>query len=79
MSFDKDSALWLQKIKTIDLPKGNSYILVKNFESMFALYFKINSIPRYLLIDRNGKVFNINAPRPSKPELKKNLDKLLAN
>lgn len=79
LSFDKDTTSWLKKLKSIDLPKGNSYILVKNFESMFALYFKINSIPRYLIMDRNGKVFNVNAPRPSKPELKKILDKLLAN
>ena len=39
--------------------------------------YKIKGIPRFMVFDREGKVVTINAPRPSDPELKKLLLKLL--
>jgi len=36
------------------------------------------TIPRYIIIDKTGKIINDNAPRPSDPKLKILLDKLLA-
>jgi hypothetical protein len=34
------------------------------------LYYKIKTIPRYLLFDKNGIIIDDNAPRPSDNELK---------
>ena len=39
--------------------------------------YKIKGIHRFMVFDREGKVVTINAPRPSDPELKKLLLKLL--
>ena len=39
--------------------------------------YSINGIPRYVLIDREGKIIDHNAKRPSNPELVSQLQKLL--
>lgn len=49
----------------------------KNWTSDFIKSFGINSIPRFILIDPNGKVVKSDAARPSNPELQKQLDALL--
>lgn len=49
----------------------------KNWTSDFIMSFSINSIPRFILIDPNGKVVNANAARPSSPKLQTQLDELL--
>ena len=35
--------------------------------------YKINGIPRFIVIDRKGNVVSFDAPRPSNPALKKML------
>lgn len=49
----------------------------KNWTSDFMMSFSINSIPRFILIDPNGKVVNANVARPSSPKLQTQLDELL--
>jgi len=39
--------------------------------------YVVNTIPRFLLFDREGKIIDTNAKRPSQPELKKQLEALL--
>ena len=39
--------------------------------------YKFTTIPRFMVFDREGKVVSTNSPRPSNPELKKLLEKLL--
>jgi len=64
LSFDRKQEDWLKK--TISLSKTrNSFLLDKNFRSTFAEYFKLYSIPRYILIDKNGNILDDNTPRPS--------------
>lgn len=41
----------------------------KDFESDFIREYRINSIPRFILIDPDGNVVNPDAPRPSSPKL----------
>ena len=43
----------------------------KDFKSQFVTGYKINSIPRFILIGPDGIVINPDAPRPSSPKLKK--------
>ena len=38
--------------------------------------YLINGIPRFMLIDKNGNIINVNAPRPSSDELKEVLEGL---
>ncbi len=40
------------------------------FESDFVTEYKINSIPRFILIDPNGNIVNADAPRPSYSKIK---------
>jgi thiol-disulfide isomerase/thioredoxin len=39
--------------------------------------YNISSVPRYVLIDRNGKIISSNAPRPSNPKLREMIDAAL--
>jgi thiol-disulfide isomerase/thioredoxin len=48
-----------------------------NWSSAFVQAFGISSIPRFLLIDPQGKVVEADAARPSNPALREQLDKLL--
>ena len=36
--------------------------------------YKITGIPRFMVFDRRGNIVSVDAPRPSKPELKKMLE-----
>jgi len=40
--------------------------------------FKINMIPRYMLIDKKGNIVNPDAGRPGRPELRREINKYLA-
>ncbi|MEN9449007.1 TlpA disulfide reductase family protein [Sediminibacterium sp.] len=75
LSFDKSNFSWLRKMRALNIQK-NSYLLDNNFNSNFATYFGISSIPRYILIDKEGKLLLPNAPRPSEKKLNDELLKL---
>jgi thiol-disulfide isomerase/thioredoxin len=57
--------------------EGIQLIADKNWNSDFLLAYKINSIPRFILIDPTGKIIDADAARPSEPRLQKQLDTLL--
>lgn len=48
----------------------------KNWKSDFIQNYKINGIPRFILIDPNGNVVDANAPRPSSKKLVELFDSL---
>lgn len=75
LSFDRNKNDWINKNKQLGFEK-NSYLINKNFQSAFANYFNIVTIPRYLAFDKNGLLITKNAPRPSKKEV---IKKLLEN
>jgi thiol-disulfide isomerase/thioredoxin len=77
LSFDKNQKVWLAKSQNLEMNK-TSFLLTGNFNSKFAGHFDIISIPRYLIFDRNGKLFLANSPRPSKKEeMKKLMEELI--
>ena len=39
--------------------------------------YQVKSIPRFIVFDREGKIAESSAPRPSNPELKELLNELL--
>ena len=80
LSFDKNKESWINKVNELALNKTNCYLLSQDFKSIFAHYFDINSIPRYILIDRTGKVVSSNSIRPShQKEFETILKKLIAD
>eukprot|EP01133_Synstelium_polycarpum_P017555 gene17555-20947_t len=56
LSFDQDEKAWLAKSDELKLT-GNNYLLAKNFRSDMAQFYKITSIPRYFIYDKNGNPY----------------------
>jgi len=78
LSIDKmeDIDKW-KKYVTDNKLTGIQLIADKEWNSDFTKRFNVNSIPRFILIDPEGKIVNPNADRPSNPKLQVLLDKLL--
>lgn len=73
---DKDHEKWKNFVADKQLG-GIQLFADKNWKSDFMMSYGINSIPRFILIDPNGKIVKSDAARPSDPELQKQLDALL--
>lgn len=72
----KNRDKWLTFVKEKQL--GGVQLLADNaWASQFVQDYKINGIPRFILIGPNGEIVNADAPRPSSPELKTLLDSLV--
>ena len=76
VDLDKDFEKWKSFVTDKELG-GIQLFTDKNWNSDFIKSFSINSIPRFILIDPSGKVVHSDASRPSNPELKEELYKLL--
>ncbi len=78
ISFDEKKKMWDRYMEKTDL-KGIHIISPKAFESKMANAYGISNIPRFILIDQNGKLINADAPLPSSKEIKSILAKLAAS
>ncbi len=77
ISTDKSVSAWEKASVHEGLNKTlHNYLLVNAEESSLMKDFKIKTIPRYLLYDKNGVLVDSNAPRPSN---EKKIRKLLNN
>jgi thiol-disulfide isomerase/thioredoxin len=68
ISIDNDSAAWRKAVKDIGM-EGFQAISPANWSDGAGNFFYVNSIPRYMLIDKTGKVVDDNAKRPSDPSV----------
>ena len=48
-----------------------------SFKSKFIKAYGISSIPRFIIVDKEGKIYDENADKPSTESLKTTLDSLL--
>ena len=64
LSMDSNEEKWKKQVATEALP-WPQYLLPGNFKSEFAKYYGLESIPRFILVDRQGCIANGNMPRPS--------------
>jgi thiol-disulfide isomerase/thioredoxin len=72
----KDLEKWKTMVKDKEL--GGVQVFADNdWNSQFVKDYKINGIPRFILIDPNGNIVKADAERPSSPGLQEELDKLL--
>ena len=78
ISFDEKKEMWDRYLKKHPL-NGIQLISPKAFESKMANSYGISNIPRYILIDKEGKLINADAPLPSSTEIKSILAKLAAS
>ncbi|WIO74018.1 TlpA disulfide reductase family protein [Porticoccaceae bacterium LTM1] len=76
ISTDADKDEWLQFIEENEM-SGVQLHADGGSDSGLSKNYEINTIPRFLLFDKEGKIVDANARRPSSPELKAELLKLI--
>ncbi|MGA0560036.1 TlpA family protein disulfide reductase [Larkinella sp. VNQ87] len=79
ISIDKYRTAWERSMKQVDISKTESYWLPEAGLSNIVKQLHIKSIPRYIIMDKTGKVLNYDAPRPSDPKIREVFSKLLKN
>ena len=78
ISIDEDESRWKIAVKSEQLQQYVHNYIMFNFEkSDVNIKYKISTIPRFLLFDKNGKLIADDAPRPSNPKLIELIDKNL--
>ena len=71
LSMDKDILQWQLKSQEIGIDPDNSFVF-ENFKNQsFLTTNKVETIPRYILIDKAGNIISADAPSPDNIELKK--------
>ncbi|MFC1222236.1 TlpA family protein disulfide reductase [Pedobacter sp. BG31] len=76
LSIDTDQAKWQKMVEEKKL--SGLHLFTNNKGSMIGDY-EVTEIPRFILIDQNGKMVNFQAPRPSDPKLKTLIESTLSN
>jgi thiol-disulfide isomerase/thioredoxin len=74
LSIDAEKDAWYNSIKQLSFATEDHYWLQKGMESPLRKYLSLLSVPRYVILDKKGKIAHFNAPRPS--ETKKLADLL---
>ncbi len=64
----KNKEAWKKMIKEKGMV-GVQLFADKGWESEFVQGYGIRGIPRFIFLDRKGKIISANAPRPSDPRL----------
>lgn len=76
ISIDNTEEIWKKALNSLQL-EGEHALSPGGWNSFVAKYYKINSIPRYLLIDKKGNVVDQDAKRPSDDSTIQDILKLL--
>jgi len=77
IAIDENKKDWERANSEERLMGGVSFMLANNKTSTFVKQYTIQSIPRYMLVGKDGKIISTDAPRPSDPKLKELIDKHL--
>lgn len=75
ISIDNTQSVWKAAIEKLGI-EGTHGLSQGGWGSKATAVLGINSIPRYMILDKNGDVVDPNAPRPSDPNLYSILKKL---
>lgn len=67
ISIDDDKAKWLAAIDKHKLNNHQHYVMSRS--SALGKFFKLNTVPHYSIVDRDGKVISYDAPRPSEKKI----------
>ena len=74
ISIDKNRKAWKDFVRAKQL--GGTQLWAGDWTEL-PRELKLGSVPRFMLIDPEGRWVDVNAPRPSDPKLKEILKKLL--
>lgn len=75
-STDKNGSSWKNMIDNLEI-SGFHYRASPDVKMEIVERFNLQYIPRYILINKDGKVADANAKRPSDPMVKGDIDRLL--
>lgn len=76
ISVDTDEKAWLAKLEK-DKPEWAQFILSKKEAKRFMDEWGISGIPRFIMIDRDGKIYAADAARPSDKDIIETLEKAM--
>ena len=76
VSIDENKEAWKNALNN-ENPAWPQYIIHNSEQSPLLIDYKIQSIPRFMLFDKEGRIIAINAPRPSDPQINDYIDKAL--
>lgn len=68
VSVDDNESEW-KEVLDKDKPSWKQFLVLGGFNSDLTKKYSINGIPRFLLIDKDGKIISVSAPRPSDSEI----------
>lgn len=68
LSLDSNKRKWLDKLAN-DKPQWKQFLLPGDFGNTLCTTYGINGIPRFMMIDPEGNIISIDAPRPSNPDI----------
>ena len=68
ISIDEDPTNWKSAVDNLKLNNGDHGLSEGGWGAKVCQKYQINSIPRYMIIDKNGTIVRPDAPRPSNPE-----------
>lgn len=79
LSIDKSKVAWQKAMTQYHdiLTKENSYLLIKPDKDDLLKKINLSTIPRFVLFGKDGKIINLDAPRPSNTAIEKLLDEHL--
>ena len=68
VSTDDTEEPWLEKLAS-DEPRWPQFHLDKEADESFSKALNISSIPRFIIVGKDGRIYDANAIRPSDPEI----------
>ena len=77
ISIDEVEANWRKATIDMKLDNGTNIHSVGGWDSNAAKFFKLQSIPRYMLMNKRGEIVNSDAKRPGDAEILNDILKLL--
>lgn len=76
ISFDRSEEEWKEGAENFEL-EGYHFFPNENQQRLIYNQFQVDGIPRYMLIDKNGKMVDADASRPSASSILDEITKLL--
>ena len=64
ISIDRNREQWISWVKKNNYDLGQHVFAIRNENQDISDYFNIKRIPRYMIIDHNGKIVNYKAKPP---------------
>ena len=77
VSIDGNAQDWMKAAGQEKLNSADSYLFLNSEDAPFIKQYGLNSIPRYMLIGKDGRIIMNDAPRPSDPDLARLIDRHL--